>query len=319
MRFVLLLLMLPQLVLAAPALDDPWQLMEKAALAARKLNYQGVFVYQTGNSITSVQITHTNVGAAGEFARVVVLDGAPKEVLRRGNEVIIYQPKNQQVLIEKRRIHSSFPTLLPKISDALKTNYQLTVGDAERVVGREATVLTLTPHDKMRYTNKFWVDIDSGLLLKVALLNEKNEIIEQIGFTLLKLIGNSNMDWFRPSEEQNKPYYFKPEEVVTPSVQSDGWNIGVLPQGFRKVEQVLRQVPGKSMPVTHFVFCDGLASISLFIEPLEKGAPFKQGGMSQGATNLYATTIADHQIVVLGEVPQSTVMQIANSVNYKPQ
>jgi len=318
MRLVLLFLMLPQLAFATPTLD-PWQMMEKAALAARKLNYQGVFVYQTGNSITSVQITHSNVGAAGEFARVVVLDGAPKEVLRQGNEVIIYQPKSQRVLIEKRRIHSSFPALLPKVTDELKTNYQLAFGDVERVVGREAHVLTLTPHDKMRYTNKFWVDLNSGLLLKVALLNEKNEIIEQIGFTLLKLIGNSNMDWFRPSEEQNKPYYFKPEDVVTPSVQSDGWSIGQLPQGFRKVEQVLRQVPGKTMPVTHFVFCDGLASVSLFIEPLEKGTPFKQGSMSQGATNLYATTIADHQIVVLGEVPQATVMQIANSVSYKPQ
>lgn len=317
MRIILLLLLaLPQLVRATPALD-PWQVIEKASAAARELNYQGIFVYQAGNNMTSVQITHTNMAAVGEFARVIVLDGAPKEVLRQGNEVLIYQPKSERVLIEKRRIHNSFPALLPKISDVLKANYQLDEGGTERVVGREAYLLTLTPHDKLRYASKFWVDTDTGLLLKVALLNEKNEVVEQISFTQLKLVGNASMDWFRPTEERNKRYYLKPEEVVTPSAQPDGWVIGQLPQGFRKTEQVRRQVPGKAAPVTHVVFCDGLATVSLFIEPLDKRVPFKQGSMSQGATNLYATTVAEHQIVVLGEVPQATVMQIANSVSYK--
>lgn len=317
-RLVVLFLMLPQLALAAPV-PDSWQFMEKAAAAARLLNYKGVFVYQAGNSMTSVQITHSNMASVGEFARVVVMDGAPREVLRQGNEAIIYQPKSEKLLIEKRRIHSSFPALLPKISDSLKSNYQLTVGGVERVLGREANLLTLSPHDKLRYTSKFWVDADTGLLLKVALLNEKNEAVEQIGFTQLQLVGSTNMDWFRPSEDQStRSYIVKPEEVVTPSTQSDGWIIGQLPQGFRKIEQVRRQTPGKATSVTHFVFCDGAASVSLFIEPLEKGLPFKQGGMSQGATNLYATTVADHQVVVLGEVPSATVMQIANSVSYKP-
>lgn len=317
-NLLLLLLALPQLVLAAPA-PDPWQMMEKAAEAARGLNYQGVFVYQAGNSMTSVQITHTNMAAVGEFARVVVMDGAPREVLRQGNEALIYQSKSERVLIERRRTHSSFPALLPRVSDVLKANYQLNDGGTERVVGRDAYLLKLTPSDKLRYSSKFWVDTDTGLLLKAALLNEKNEVVEQIGFTQLKLVDGGGMDWFRPTEDRSKRYYVKPEEVVTPSAQPEGWVIGQLPQGFRKVEQLRRLVPGKVAPVRQVVFCDGMASVSLFIEPLDKRMPFKQGGMSQGATNLYATTVADHQIVVLGEVPSATVMQIANSVSYKPQ
>ena len=38
----------------------------------------------------------------------------------------------------------------------------------------------------------------------------------------------------------------------------------------RKVEQMVRKVRGKDFPVTHVVFSDGLASVSLFIEPLAK-------------------------------------------------
>lgn len=317
-HFLLLLLVLPRLVFAAPS-PDPWQMMEKATEAARSLNYQGVFVYQAGNIMTSVQITHTNMAAVGEFARVVVMDGVPREVLRQGNEALIYQPKSERVLIERRRMHNSFPALLPKVSDALKANYQLSDGGTERVVGRDAYLLSLIPSDKLRYSSKYWVDAETGLLLKTALLNEKNEVVEQIGFTQLKLVGGGSMDWFRPTEDRNKHYYVKPEEVVTHSAQPEGWVIGQLPQGFSKIEQLRRLMPGKVAPVMQVVFCDGLASVSLFIEPLDKRVPFKQGGMSQGATNLYATTVADHQIVVLGEVPPATVMQIANSVSYKPQ
>lgn len=317
-RLLLLLVTCPSLALAAPV-ADAWQMMEKAALAARELNYKGFFVYQAGSNMTSVQITHTNMGAAGEFSRTVVMDGTPRETLRQGNDAVIYQSKSQNVLIEKRRIQSSFPAMLPRVTEGLKANYQLLTGGSDRVVGREAQLLTLSPHDQLRYASKFWIDRESGLLLKVAWLNDKEEVVEQIGFTQLQLVEGADIDWFHPNREQAKAYVVKPEDVVTPTVQAYGWTIGTLPPGFRKIEQVKRLVPGRAQPVTHMVFCDGLTSISLFIEPLDKRVTIKQGSLSQGTTNLYATTLADHQIVVLGEVPSATVMQIVNSLSYKPQ
>ena len=63
-------------VQAAPE-NDPWLVLQKAAQAARELSYQGVFLYQSGNSSRSVQITHMNYGQ-GEYARIVVLDGTPR-------------------------------------------------------------------------------------------------------------------------------------------------------------------------------------------------------------------------------------------------
>ena len=60
--------------------DDVWLTLQKASQAARELSYKGVFVYQSGNASKSVQLTHMNYGQ-GEYARMVVLDGAPREVL----------------------------------------------------------------------------------------------------------------------------------------------------------------------------------------------------------------------------------------------
>jgi sigma-E factor negative regulatory protein RseB len=298
--------------------QNPWEMLEKAGLAAHQLSYRGVFVYQSGNQMNAMNITHINHSPQGEFTRVIVLDGAPREMLQQGNEAVIYQPKSEKVMIEKRHIQSGFPALLPKMTEDIKANYQVQLGGVERVGGREANVLTLTPRDTYRYANKLWIDRDSGLLLKLAVYNEKNEMIEQVGFNQLLLIDTGDMQWFRPSVDDSKTYEIQPEETVTPVVEAGGWVIGQLPKGFRKTEQVLRQVPGSASSMMQLVFFDGMASISLFIESLDKKIPPKQGIMTQGSTNLYATVVADHQIVVMGEVPAATVMQIAHSVSKKP-
>lgn len=310
----LLLAVLPALSHAA---DDSWQMIEKAAQAAHQLNYKGVFVYQVANSMTAIEITHSNYGNNGEFSRLTVLDGAPKEVLRQGDNSVIYKTKSQKVLIEKRRIQSGFPAVLPKITDGIKANYQVQAGGIERVSGREASILTLVPKDKSRYTSKLWVDKDSGLLLKLALLNDKNEIVEQVGFNQLLLFNNGNMDWFRPNEEPNKAYEVQPEETVVPATEADNWTMSQLPQGFHKIEQVRRMSPMRNVVVTHLVFCDGLTTVSLFFEPADKTVTRKQGIMTQGATSMYVTTVADHQVVVLGEVPPATAIQFANAITFK--
>jgi sigma-E factor negative regulatory protein RseB len=303
--------------LAAPP-QDPWEMLEKAGMAAHQLSYRGVFVYQSGNQISSMHITHINRNQYGEFAKVVVLDGTPREMLQQGDEAIIYEPKNEKVMIEKRRIQSGFPAVLPKMSEDIKANYQVQMGGVERVGGREANLLSLSPRDAYRYSSKLWIDQDSGLLLKLAVFNEKNELIEQVGFNQLLLIDTGDMQWFRPNADDSKTYEIQPEEKVTPVIEAGGWVIAGLPRGFRKTEQVMRQIPGKLSTVMQMVFFDGMASVSLFIEDVDKKTAPKRCAMSQGATNLYATVLGDHQIIVMGEVPAATVMQIARSVSQKP-
>lgn len=315
-RFLLFLLAMP-LAAQAGELTDPWLLMEKAAQAAHQLSYKGIFVYQSGNTVNSMQIMHLNYGANGEFARVVVLDGSPREVLRQGNDVIIYQPKSEKVMIDKRRLHSGFPAVLPKLSEDIRANYQIRLGGAERIGGHDGQLVLLEPRDKFRYRCKMWMDNASGLLLKMALTNDKDEVIEQVAFNQLALMEGSNMDWFRPEPQRGKDYVITPEDkVIQATPQKDGWVIGQLPPGFRKTEQVKRMFPGKAFPVDHMVFWDGMASISLFIEPLAKGVVPKVGGYTQGATNVQISMHDGHQVVVMGEVPAATVNQISNSVSF---
>ena len=296
--------------------DDVWLMLQKASQAARELSYKGVFVYQSGNASKSVQLTHMNYGQ-GEYARMVVLDGAPREVLSQGSDVVIFNPKNEKIMIEKKRGQNMFPALLPSNMDALKANYQAQVVGTERIGGRDAVLVNLTPKDQMRYGYKFWVDKEFGLLLKAMTQSEQGDSLEQIGFSQLTLMDGQNMDWFKPKFDPSKSYVMDNEGPAKASSAEMDWDVAKLPAGYRKVDQVKQPVQGKVLPVTQMIFSDGLASISVFIEPLAKGARPKVGHTAVGATHFYALVSEGHQVMVVGEVPEVAVTQFANAVSFK--
>jgi sigma-E factor negative regulatory protein RseB len=273
-------------------------------------------VYQSGNASKSVQLTHMNYGQ-GEYARMVVLDGAPREVLSQGSDVVIFSPKNEKIMIEKKRGQNMFPALLPSNMDALKASYQAQNNGTERIGGRDAFVVSLTPKDQMRYGYKFWVDKEFGLLLKTMTLGERGDALEQIGFRQLTLMDGQNMDWFKPKFDPSKSYVMDQEGPSKASASDMDWDVAQLPAGYRKVDQVKQSVQGKGLPVTQMIFSDGLASISIFIEPLGKGVRPKVGHTVVGATNFFALVNEGHQVMVIGEVPEAAVTQFANAVSFK--
>ena len=87
-----------------------------------------------------------------------------------------------------------------------------------------------------------------------------------------------------------------------------------MPPGFRKTAEMQRTLPGKSAVVQHLVYSDGLAAISIFIEPAGGEAVVPHGGSAQGAIHVFARAVAGHQVTVLGEVPAVTVRQVGEGI-----
>jgi len=294
--------------------DDAWQMLEKTAFAARELNYSGQFVYQSGNQTRVIDITHMNQDGH-EMTRNVVLEGPPREVYSQGNDIVIFQPKNEKVMIEKRRGQNLFPAMLPTDLRLIKSSYTARLGAIETVAGRNAQIIDLMPNDAFRYSYKIWTDIEFGLLLKMTLLNSKNETLEQIYFNQINMLNSQDVNWFQPKIDVSKSYVVEDNAQVTHI--EDNWIVAQLPTGYRKIDQVQRIVPGKSAPVNQIIFSDGIASVSLFIEPIAKGTHPKTGHMLIGSTNICANVIDGYQIMVVGEVPAETVQQIAKAVTFK--
>lgn len=287
--------------------------LRKIAVAPHQLNYAGVFVYQSGNRIETSRISHM-VDETGEHEKLEALDGTPREVIRHNDDVSCYFPDKNTVVIEKRRSIKPFPSLLPRQLSDLTENYRVKKGGTERVSGFDSQVIILEPKDAYRYARVLWADMATGLLLKTRVRDEKNEVVEQFAFTQLSIGGKMDKAAFLPKHAAEVPSALeKPGSVEE---ENSGWEVAQLPAGFRKVRELKRTMPGKKHPVRHLVYSDGLASVSVFIEPRE-GAAAEEGLMPQGAINVFSKTVGGFKVIVLGEVPPVTVTRIAHSLTYR--
>lgn len=291
--------------------------LRKMSDAAIRQNYAGTYIYQHGNHVETFKITHL-YDERGEHEKLEVLDDTPREIVRNNGEVLCFEGDAGSVVVEKRKFRKLFPALLPSRIDSLLENYQIRVGDTGRVTGILCQRITLDPKDNYRYRHRLCADSASGLLLRASMLNDRGEVLAQTTFTQLAIGGKIDKEQLKPKLSGRKVVIHTDKAVVTDAQQFDAaWNVTQLPAGFARTMAVKRTMQGKEHPINQLVFSDGLASVSVFIEPLMASAAPMQGASSQGVVNVYTRVVDDHQVTVLGEVPAATVAQIGNAVVHK--
>ncbi|MBI5439362.1 MAG: MucB/RseB C-terminal domain-containing protein [Nitrosomonadales bacterium] len=286
------------------------------AFAAHQTDYSGVFVYQYDNRVETSRITHV-IEADGEYERLESLDGPKREIIRHHGQVWCYINR-KMTQVDSQQMHSRFPALLPEQISTLSENYQAREAGTERVAGYNAQVFLFKPNDNLRYVHKIWAHTDSGLLLKVAVLDTNNQVVEQYIFTQLQIGGNIDRSWIGakkpPQRDAGSPTPVEP--VKSGTLTDSAWVVGALPPGFKKTMEIQRAMRGKHAPVTQIVFSDGLSAISIFVEPDDGDEDDVEGLSSRGAVNLYHKVLDKHLITVVGEVPPRTVIQVLDSVRY---
>ncbi len=305
---------------AGIALADPLQesealaMLQRIADAARQLNYAGTFVYQHGDQVETSRIVHF-ADSSGEYEKLETLDGPRREIIRNNDEVTCYYIDAKIMRSEKRVARRTFPALLPDQLSALTQYYQIRKGDPERIAGFDSQALVLEPRDGMRYGHKFWAEANSGLLLKARMVNDRHQVVEQFSFTQVAIDGGITRDMVKPSFSVSFPEWRMDRfaQNLTSNIES-GWAVRDFPAGFRKIMEMRRTREGSSSSVTHMVFSDGLASVSIFIEPLSLKRRSMEGMTRHGAVNILFRPLLDQMITVVGEAPPSTILQIGNSV-----
>jgi sigma-E factor negative regulatory protein RseB len=303
------------LVLCAPLAyaGDVQTWLMKMNDAPRRLDYEGTFVYQRGAQLDVMRIVHkSEKGSVRE--RLVSLNGAAREIVRNEREVQCYLPDENSVVVEHRKADTRrFPAILPERLAELGTHYTLRLGGRERIAGRTAQQIVIHPRDAYRYGYRLWADNDTGLLLKTELLDSRGRALEQFMFTQLR-VGTVPAQALQP-ENPGKGWVWYREDKAPPATPAQRWAAAQLPGGFTLSHQVMRRIPTRNKTVEHLVYSDGLATVSLFIEPLDKDAkPGMQGPSHMGAVHAYGARVNGHQVTVVGEVPAETVALIAKSV-----
>ncbi len=292
---------------AEPAMDAMgW--LTRMATAARQLNYAGTFVYRHGDQAETSRIRHL-ADEVGEIEKIESLDGPIRETIRNKEEVWCYMPELKAIKIDRAQAKRFFPALISDPPQHFTEGYTIKLRSKDRVAGRDCQWVHLEPKDQFRYGYRLCADIETGLLLRANTIRDREQIVEHFSFSdvhIGQLIVRdtmksnfSNENWVRHSP---------------PVVDLSGWMVKNLPPGFKKQVELKRTLANRPDPVTQLLYSDGLASVSVFIEP-RKGEPKQTTKPTQqGAVSFYSKQLAEHNVIVVGEVPAIAVMEIANSV-----
>lgn len=300
---------------AASQQQDARYWLDRVVTAANKLNYSGTFVFQNGALAETSRITHL-VEAGGVLERIEVLDGSPREVIRSNDEVKCYLPESRTLIVEKRSQSRSFPALLPAELGGLSENYFIRKGSLGRVAGFESQSILLEPKDELRYGHQLWVDVNSGLLLKAEVMNERNEAVETFTFTQLQIGGPIERDALKSKFVlQSRDWRVQNVHSKMTRGEDPAWQFKVKLPGFSKLAGMKRQGDMDKPESLHLVFSDGLAAISVFIEPVPSSQQVTDlDRVSVGATTVYHRTANGHLLVILGEVPLATLKRFGDGI-----
>lgn len=284
--------------------------------AASKVAFAGSFVVQQGSNVQSWRIQHWGEGVT-EKAVVEVLDGKARESLRMHDEVRHIFPDRQLVIVEKQRGRTEFPALPLQPGFDISEHYVVKRIESKRIAGYEAQGYAIDPKDKHRYGYRIWAERDSHLLLKSQIIGDKQDVLEQVGFSDLRIHANGDDERFK--QRWTHAQGWRVEQMVSEAVPADQaqWVVkdhGV--PGFRLLA-ILKRVGHKAASVAHMKFSDGLAVVSVFIEPAEIHKGTQQGASQMGCLSVFARRLGNYWVTAMGEVPTSTIRAIAQAIELR--
>lgn len=295
------------LVAATAAAGNDW--LAKATEAVRTLDYRGTLVYLRDGSMDTLQIVH-RYRNGNEWERLFAKSGQRREIIRKNGEVTCVLPDQKLVLLTK----NSRPKMLPGVgvdgNVEWGENYRIRELGARRQAGRMCRVIGIQAKDKFRYGYRLLIDMETNLPLKLALLYD-GEVLEQLMFTDISFpetIPDSDLK----SEFLTDEYQWVRHRALPPQPAPKTqilWGASKLPPGFELAETGARRIKD-GVIVRQFLYTDGVATVSAFVAP-SSGTHKFVGETTMGAVNAFGRRVKDHQITVVGEVPDVTVRWIA--------
>jgi len=264
--------------------------------SAARGDYSGVVTLQQGNDMQVVELSHR------------VENGAATEVLSRltGPEVRIRRSRHPTTCSHPG--HELLVTAQASSAGVcgLAASYRFHLDSGERIAGREALRLRVDPLDMYRYGYVFELDRETALMLKATTYSADQRILERFQFASLTM--------------EDRPVEDAPLELQVAHPHPDAsehlrgglpWRVAWVPDGFLATDSAPAASQRKS-------FTDGLATFSVFLEPLDVAIKAGEGVERQGSTLAYTRGVTLGQrpllITVVGEIPTNTARMVADSV-----
>ena len=289
--------------------------------ASRNRAYIGTYVVSSGGQMQSAKIWHV-CDSGQQMERIETLTGAPRSTFRHNDKLVTFLPDQKLVLQEKREISSSFPELVQSPDNRIAEFYRLKPEGVDRIAGLDSDVAQLIAKDNLRFGYRVWTEQKKGLIVKLQTLDADGKVLEQAAFSELQLDAPVKMDKLLQMMGKVDGYKVEQPVLVKTTASAEGWVLKTPAAGFKPMSCYKRPAASaQTAPLAdepmQWVFSDGLASVSLFVEPFDRQRHSKESYMSMGATNTMTRQLGNFWLTAMGEVPLTTLKQFAGGLERK--
>jgi sigma-E factor negative regulatory protein RseB len=192
---------------------------------------------------------------------------------------------------------------------ALRHHYAVAVHGRDRCAGRAATVVEARALDDDRVAGRFWLDDDTGLLLRRELYGAGGEIVRATTFVQL----DSGRAAAPVPASAGRPAGGAPgrvlDEAALRQLRGQGWALpDVLPGGMERYRAV--ELTSDGHRVVHVAYSDGIFAASLFAEQgtLDAGSLRRFRAERMSGTTVYVRDGLQRTLVWGGEARVYTLL-----------
>ena len=283
--------------------------LAKLQTALTSSNFDAGIVSTKANKTESYKWVH-GVVEGKEVETIAPLIGGGVSTIRQGNTVAFIEPNKPIYSIIASSIRNFIPPIFYQQTNVLKSSYQFVLVSKNQVGGRAAQLIRIESIDNTAYNMWLWLDIETGLPLRIDYINKKGEVIERVLMTHLTVFSG-------PTEDIHKMSVIKlpvPSNVAIASTQdTNNWRMGWIPAGFKLVKSDRHHVSMTREVSDYYLFSDGLFEFSIYIQrPLESyESPLL---LNEGATSFVMLNAGGFDVTVVGAIPVETAYKVATNI-----
>lgn len=310
-------------------------LLKRLQVSGQQHNLTGVYVVTAGGTMSSARLVHYANGR-DQIDKVESLDGQMRRIYRHNDVVHVLWPQSHEASIEPRDLLGRLPGPAAAVArrPGFAASSSLAGGDAgtaevyeaallreDRLAGYEAQVVALRPRDNFRYGQRWWIERETGLLLRSDVLGAKGEVLESAGFSELQIGIKPQPKQLLQEMHALHGYRVQQPQFLRTTLEQEGWTLRRPVPGYR-LHACVRRSPPRTQGFTEpsssttplmlqAIYTDGLMHVSLFIEPYDETRHVAETPMTIGATRMQGRREGDWWITAVGEVPTAALQALS--------
>ncbi|HCM46258.1 MAG TPA: transcriptional regulator [Colwellia sp.] len=287
--------------------------LERLSQSLRQLNFTTSFVVVKNNQAEPYHWLH-GIGENDQELEIFTrLNGPRRDVLRQGEIVSYIEPEQDAYSLISPDARGPIPTIFRDDISRLEESYRFISVGRSRVLGRVAQLVRIVAKDKYRFSYWLWLDQNTGLLLKMAILTRQGKLLEQIQFTHIE-VSDQLSENLVELQLTKLPDAMQLNQTLNKDLS---WQVDWLPQGFSILKSNQHNLyshnRSDNKAVDFMLFSDGLTEVSVYVNPSNENFRAPEYA-SDGATMVFNHILQGVEVGVVGDIPLATAKKIAESI-----